>query len=247
MSTLPLGAVSLDSLLTPGATLTVGDVTFSDFSFSASCANGSDTSCASLVSDGDITGILSETDAGSLSITPDTNNGMDGFTIGGSLKVNEAGGNATTLDITLDYTATITGSSNLLDDMYLATTTALNPPCTAGSSSCPSNPSVTIEESVTNGASPYNELAYLQVNDPPPSLTDMVNFSSDVSSVSVVKDIDLDSGNGTAGDPATPDYASATSIVQQLSQVPEPRAYALALGLFFALLVVIKRRRQQVA
>jgi hypothetical protein len=247
MSALPLGAVSLDSLL-GGAegsanSLTVGDINFYDFGFSASCANSGlgVTSCAALVADGDISGIFSESNPGALQITPNTSGGLDGFTITGSLTVDEADGAPTTLDITLTYDAAVIGGAATIGDVYLEASNTLNPPCVAPGP-CAANPSIGISETITNGG---NQIGIAQVTDPPPVLSDEINLTQVVSSLSVLKDIDLNSGGGTNG--GSPDFASVTSIAQQLSQVPEPRAYAAVLGLFFALFFVIKRRRQQTA
>jgi hypothetical protein len=242
ISMLPLSAASLNSLLgsTPATGLVVGNVDFYDFSFSASCAGeGTVFSCSQLISDGFITGIGSETNPGSLQISPDTAGGLDGFNVTGALKTIADGSNPTTMDITLTYDAEIVQpSSNLIGDVYLEGSVALNPACTSGS--CPPNPSIAISETVTSTG--VGQIGFLQVTDPPPVMADLINLSTDVSSLSVTKDIDLDSGTGTNG--GTADYASVTTITQQLSQVPEPRAYAAVLGLFLALFFVIKRRKQ---
>jgi hypothetical protein len=245
--TLPAGAVSFDSLIgsTEGSasSLTVGDINFYNFELGVSCGNtGVPTGmCQTLINDGAIAGILSATDpGGELTVNGVSNAAGDGFTINGGITTYEFDGAATTLDLSLTYDAAIIGPVAPINDVYLEATDALNPPCNPPAP-CPSVPSVLISETVTNGSSPFNQVGFLQVNDPPPVFTDMIDLTQNVNSVSVLKDIDLDSGAGVG------DYANTTSITQQLSQTPEPRAYAAVLGLFFALFFVIKRRGQQTA
>lgn len=243
--TLPASAVSLDSLLggaeNSANSLTVGDVNFYDFGFSAVCSGGTgvnfSASCAALVTDGLITGITSEADPTPLQIVATTVNGLDGFTIQGNLGAFSDGTSATVLDITLTYDAAIVGSSNKITDVHLGATSSMNPSCSVGQT-CPPVPSLDIEETVND--SNGNFLNLLQVTDPPPSLSDAITISP-VSGIEVTKDIDLNSGAGSNG--GTVDFAKTTTITQQLSQVPEPRAYAAVLGLFFAAFFVIKRRQ----
>jgi hypothetical protein len=246
ISMLPLSAASLESLLGVPASsgLIVGDVDFYDFDFDVSCQGGSGgsiTSCATLQTDGLVSGV----NPAAISISPDTNGGMDGFEITTPLKATADGnGDPTTVDMTLSYDAEIVNSSNTIGDVLMEGSVGLNPNCPMGGS-CPPNPSVVVSETVFNGSSPFNQIGVLQITDPPPVLSDLINLSTDVSSLSVLKDIGLNSGSGSSG--GTPDFASITSLAQQLSQVPEPRAYAALLGLFFAIFIVIKRRRQQTA
>jgi hypothetical protein len=241
----PAAADTLKSLLgvPESGGLQVGDVVFYDFGFSATCSGGTGaaatTNCAQLVSDGLITGITSATNPTSLSIVPDTANGMDGFTLQGSLKTISDGTTATTLDITLSYDATIVGSGDTINGMVLGATGGFNP-----AAALP-GPSLSIEETVDNLAG-GGFLTNLQVTDPPPSLAASAPILlGGVTGVEVTKDIDLDSGAGSNG--GVGDFATSTTITQQLSQVPEPRAYAAVLGLFFAFLFVMKRRGQQTA
>lgn len=242
MFTLPLSADSLENLINTDGSLQVGDVVFSDFTFAATCyENGKTANCAALINAGDISGFNSENNPGSIAITADTSNGMDGFEITSSLKTTSDGTNSYGVDISLTYDANIVGSTNEISDVYLGATALLNPPCLVGQT-CPPTPSVTIEETVDNTSGGFLNLA--QVTDPPPSLSDQIAITP-VTGVEVTKDIDLNSGAGMSG--GTDDYASSTTIIQQLSQVPEPRAYAAVLGLFFALFFVVKRRRQQTA
>jgi hypothetical protein len=135
----------------------------------------------------------------------------------------------TTEDITLGYT--VTASAGLISDLHLGVGgAALVPP----TGSTP--PEFTIGES-TNAPGAGS----LSVTDPPPSFTASLDLPTPVASLSVVKDISLISGSGLG------DRASFSILTQSFSQVPEPRAYAAVLGLFFAMLFVIKRRRQQTA
>jgi hypothetical protein len=246
ISMLPLSAASLESLLGvgPGSGLVVGDVDFYDFDFDVSCtggAGGSITDCGTLQSMGLVTGI----NPMSISIAPDTNGGMDGFEITTPLKATaDSSGDSTTVDMTLSYDAEIVDSSNTIGDVLMQGSVGLNPVCHVGQT-CPPNPSVVVSETVFNGSSPFNQIGVLQISDPPPVLSDLIDLSTDVSSLSVLKDIGLNSGTGFSG--GTPDFADITALTQQLSQVPEPRAYAAVLGLFFAIFIVIKRRRQQTA
>lgn len=248
ISMLPVSAVSLSSLLgvSEAGGLQVGDVVFYDFGFSATCSGGTggsaSTNCATLVGDGLIQGITSETNPNPLSIVPDTAGGLDGFALQGSLKAISDGTSATLLDITLTYDAAIVGSTNLITDVHLGATSSLNPQCKVGAT-CPPVPSLAIEETVND--SNGNFLNLLQVTDPPPSLSDAVILTPGVPAIQVVKDINLNSGAGSSG--GTFDFAQTTTITQQLSQVPEPRAYAAVMGLFLGLFFVIKRRRQQTA
>jgi hypothetical protein len=243
ISMFPAAADTLESLLgvPESGGLTVGDVVFYDFGFSATCSGGTGaaatTSCAQLISDGLIPtgGIVSESNPGAIQISPDTNNGMDGFKITGPLETISDGTTATTLDISLTYDAAIVGSGELTD-VFLGATAGFNgPPALPG-------PSLSIEETVDGSSG--NFLNSLEVTDPPPSLSATIPIPG-VTGVEVTKDIFLDSGAGSTSD--VPDFAKTTTIIQQLSQVPEPRAYAAVLGLFFAFFFVIKRRRQQTA
>jgi hypothetical protein len=245
ISMFPAAADTLESLLgvPESGGLQVGDVVFYDFGFSASCSGGTGgaatTSCSQLVSDGLITGISSDINPGSLSIVPDTANGLDGFSLQGTLKTISDGTTATTLDIGLTYDAAIVASSNTINGMLLGATAGFNPlPALPG-------PSLGIEETVDN-LNGGGFLTSLQVTDPPPSLAASAPILlAGVTGVEVTKDIDLDSGAGSSG--GVGDFANSTTISQQLSQVPEPRAYAAVMGLFFALFFVIKRRREQTA
>lgn len=245
LSTLPLSADTLEDLLT-GGSLTVGDVTFSDFTYSVSCTSGAgDAStvagCGALTSGGGspyslITGI----DPNGITISPDTVGGLVGWELTGGPTVYEYNGVATTLDITLTYDATVNDSSEI-SDVNLGAVTALNPPCTTGQT-CAPNPSVSIGETVDDQYG--NFLGNLEVTNPPPVLSDAITISP-VSGVSVTKDIDLNSGTGTNG--GVVDYAGVSTISQQLSEVPEPRALSLALGLLIGMVFVVRRRRQQTA
>jgi hypothetical protein len=237
-------AEQLDSLLgvSEAGGLVVGDVVFYDFGFSATCSGGTGaaatTSCSQLVSDGLITGITSDTNPTSLTISPDTANGMDGFTLGGSLKTISDGTTATTLDITLTYDAAVLGGD---------TVNGVSLGATFGSNGAPAlpGPALSIEETVDN-LTGGGFLGSLQVTDPPPSLSALIPVTvTGVTGVSVTKDIDLDSGAGSSNGFA--DFATSTTVTQQLSQVPEPRAYAAVMGLFLAFFFAIKRRRQQTA
>jgi hypothetical protein len=224
ISTLPLGAVTLQSLINGGSFLDNG-IEFSDFTYSVSCSTGA--SLSACEGNSQISGI----DPHDINITPDATGSPAGWQLTGGPEVISNGTTATTLDITLTYDAQVVGS-NLIGDVFLGADTVINP---AGGIP----PIVTVGETVDNlngGAF----LGNLQVTDPPPVLSDEINISP-VSGVFVTKDIDLNSGAGTDY------YANVTTINQQLSQVPEPRAYAAVLGLFFALFFVIKRRREQTA
>jgi hypothetical protein len=246
ISMFPAAADTLESLLgvPESGGLTVGDVVFYDFGFSASCSGGTGaaatTSCSQLVSDGLIGpgGIASSSDPGAIQISPDTSNGMDGFKITGDLETISDGTTATTLDISLTYDAAIVGPGQI-SDVFLGATAGFN-----GVPSLP-GPSLSIEETVDDASGNY--LNSLKVTDPPPSLAATITLPPipAITGIEVTKDISLDSGAGSTS--GVPDFAKSTTIIQQLSQVPEPRAYAAVLGLFFAMFFVIKRRRQQTA
>ncbi len=158
---------------------------------------------------------------------------LDGFTLQGTVQAQselDSYGNleSTTEDITLEYT--VTDNSGSISDLHLGVGGA----SLTGATSDP--PEFTVGESTDAPGA-----GSISVTDPPPSFTDQINLPTPVSTLTVAKDISLISGSGLG------DQASFSILTQSFSQVPEPRAYAAVLGLFFALFFVIKRRRQQTA
>lgn len=234
----PLAADTLNQYLPGGsdASFTDGDKTivFSSFSETVTCydpVKGIDVTCA--------TGSYNPTTAAGLTVTPSSTNsitglGLYGFTLQGLVQVKsflDSYGNYVdvTEDISLDYT--VTASAGLISDLHLGVGGA----SVTGTTSNP--PSILVTESTNDPGA-----GSLSVTDPPPTFTAALNLPTPyLSSLIVYKDISLESGA------AQYDQASFSGLEQSFSQVPEPRAYAAVLGLFFAAIFVIKRRRQQTA
>jgi hypothetical protein len=227
-SVLPIGAVTLESLIgsTPATGLVIGNVDYYDFGWSTSCTVAAD--CTGL----DPSGVTISTASG-------LPTGEAGFLLTDPLSVTSNGTNVIA-DVTLTYDAVIVGSG-LISDVYLAGADTLNPPSSSGP---PSGPGISIGETVTD-LSTGAFLGKLEIQDPPADLSDSINLSPAAPSITVLKDIELESGTGTYL--GIPYSASLTSIVQATSTTPEPRAYSLLLVGFFGAFVAINRRRRLTA
>jgi hypothetical protein len=165
---------------------------------------------------------------------------LPGFTLTGSFlaqSYEDAAGNwvDVTNDITLEYT--VQATAGLISDLHLA----------LGGEGLISTTPPTVPPEILVSESTSPNVGTLTVSDPGANQTYSLYLSPSqyTNELEVTKDITLQSGAGeTAGLGWSAEFSA---LEQSFSEVPEPRAYAAVLGLFFALFFVIKRRRQQTA
>jgi hypothetical protein len=235
----PLAASTLSDYLTevsPGDYVTNGD-TFTDGDKTITFDSYSDTvTCFNTVTLADVTcapGVTSPSTPAGLTVNPSSTfsvTGLDypGFTLEGSVSAQgySAGGDIIDVQNDLALIYTVTATAGLISDIHLG----------VGGVDLSGSGEIQVGETTSTGAN-------ISVNDPPPGLlTAYAPITPPVASMTVTKDILLNSGSAAGFD-----LASFSAIEQSFSEVPEPRAYAAVLGLFFALFFVIKRRRQQTA
>lgn len=242
---MPLAADTLAQYLPGGtdASFTDGDktITFTSYTDTVTCVDG--TTGANLTCP--VTGAFTPTSAAGLTVTPsstDTVTGLnlDGFTLSGNVSVMSYKVGNDWVDVTQDIhlAYTVTATAGEISDVHLGVGGAAITPL--GTTSVP--PDITISES-TN----IPGVGSLVVTDPPPSFLATLNLppADYTTTLKITKDIALESGAGQTNGVGW--GASFSALEQSFSQVPEPRAYAAVLGLFFALFFVIRRRRQQTA
>ncbi len=246
ISIFPLAADTLNQYLPGGsdASFTDGDktITFTSYSDTVTCVDG--TTGANLTCP--VTGAFTPTSAAGLTVNPSSTDSvtglhLDGFTLSGNVSVMSYElPNGDWVDVTQDIQLayTVTATAGEISDVHLGVGSAAITPL--GTKSVP--PEITVSES-TN----IPGVGSLVVTDPPPSFLATLNLppADYTTSLSVTKDIALESGAGQTNGVGW--GASFSALEQSFSQVPEPRAYAAVLGLFFALFFVIRRRRQQTA
>lgn len=249
ISILPASADSLAAYLnandtgSSGLTFTDGDktITFTSYTDTVTCVDG--TTGASLTCP--VTGAYTPATAAGLTVNASSSDSvtglnLDGFTLSGNVSVMSYKVGGDWVDVTQDIqlTYTVTATAGEISDVHLGVGGAAITP--NGTTNVP--PEITIVES-TNAPG----VGSLVVTDPPPSFVATLDLppADYTTSLAVTKDIALQSGAGETSGVGW--GASFSALEQSFSQVPEPRAYAAVLGLFFALFFVIRRRRQQTA
>ena len=248
ISLLPASAATLDTYLNAGGTassgvnFTDGDktITFTGYTDTVSCfdpAHPAD-ACTPIPF-----GANAPLSMSAITVNPsstDSQSGLDlyGFTLSGSFKAQSYQlGNGDWIDVTNDIKLnyTVTATAGLISDLHLA----LGGEGLVPTGSVP--PEILVSEST------IPNVGTLTVTDPGPnqSYALILSPSQYTTSLKVTKDITLESGAGVVS--GLPFTAQFSALEQSFSEVPEPRAYAAVLGLFFAAFFVVRRRRQQTA
>jgi hypothetical protein len=181
--------------ITPSPTITNGHKTFS--AFTCSVTGGIGLTCGGI-------SVLPYT-----SVTPP--DGIAGL-LGITFQATFNSGNPGTEDITLTYHAAINSGSDLFHDAQLTYN---------GNGLPPNIVTTNVDEKVYQGGT-ANLLADVQVSNPPPVLTQDLILSSNVSSIDVVKDIQLISTSAI-----TPATISLVSQTFSQTDVPEPASLTL--------------------
>jgi hypothetical protein len=228
------GSIDLYTLInTPGASFTIGDKTFSGFSYTTPTTTGHTQPDAPLA-------------PLELSIQPGTFNGNIGFQLNGIIKAqatNGSGGSNSFLDAQFSYV--VTATSPLIEDVG----SNFNGNC-SGSGFC----SVSLVESATAtsqdaGIPDGTLLAQLTVTNPPPNAAvqddKLLLFNGSpvvVKQLAITKDIELEADTDPRGVGLT--TASISFLDQYFSQVPEPASYLVVLGTgLFVMFYFVRRRR----
>jgi hypothetical protein len=190
-------SLTLADLLVPGASVTIGDKEFSNFSFSPT-PSGPDI----LLPD------ASEIDVVTSQI--DGNIGLR-FVLGPSVAGAAPG---SSLDLIIGYQVTVLDPNRAITDVHLQF-----------DSTPVDNGFTTVTETVrtTDG---LTVLGQANVTNPPPTLNSLIDLISPATSVLVTKDIYVFGGTGQCA-PGAACYTTISTVDQTFSQVPEPASLLL--------------------
>jgi hypothetical protein len=197
-----LHAVTLADLLA-GGSITVGDKTFSDFTFSFTCTGDQ---------------LCDPTDPAGINVTGVIENGLIGLRFSGGIS---AAGN-TTFDLLIGYTATVNDPNFLINDVHLA----FNAETTG------TGVFSTVTETVKDPNNGNLVIGQTSVTNPPEVFSTTIDLAYPVSEIDVLKDVLLNTQFCTiqSGNPVTC-RIDISFIDQFLSQttttVPEPSTMLL--------------------
>jgi hypothetical protein len=197
--------------ITQAGSIVVGDKTFSNFTCNIVIqGTATPTSCSAI----DVSGSIDQF-------------GNVGLRFQTGANVNTAG---STIDILINYDATVTSGTQLISDVHLVFNGAVT-----GTGFANVTETIIGLVPVSNGV-----IGQVQVQNPPPSFSANIDLSQLSSSIRVTKDVFLGAGSG-------PGSATVSFVDQFLSQTPEPGSLALLGTAFFGFGAALRRRLKGVA
>lgn len=140
-------------------------------------------------------------------------------------------------DINLNYTVSTISQDPTINGAFLTVDGCVTDPGVQANGCVTTGNNLPPKLRVNESWQPAN--ASIQVSAPPQNLAQSVAFGTSYNSLQVSKDIFLDSGTCTN---CSASFSDLKQYYSELSQVPEPRAYAWVLGLGLLGLVQLRRR-----